>query len=57
MAEIKKRIKKNGEPTYTACIRIKGYPTDSKTFSRKTDAKEWALKTKMCLSIWILLRI
>lgn len=44
MAEIKKRIKKNGEPTYTACIRIKGYPTDSKTFSRKTDAKEWAEK-------------
>ena len=44
MAEIKKRIKKNGEPSYTACIRIKGYPTDSNTFSRKTDAVEWAKK-------------
>lgn len=44
MAEIKKRQKKNGEWTYTVCIRIKGNPTISKTFSRKTDAKEWANK-------------
>lgn len=46
MAEIKKRIKKNGEPSYTASIRIKGYPPVTKTFKLKTDAKEWANKTE-----------
>lgn len=46
MAEIKKRIKKNGEPSYTASIRIKGYKPVTKTFKLKTDAKEWANKTE-----------
>ena len=46
MAEIKKRVKKNGKASYTACIRIKGYPSVSKTFELKTDAKEWANKTE-----------
>ncbi len=41
MAEIKKRKKKNGEYSYTACIRIKGYPPLTATFSRLTDAREW----------------
>ena len=42
MAEIKERIKKNGKISYTVSIRIKGSPSVSKTFDRKTDAKEWA---------------
>ncbi len=41
MAEIKKRVKKNGKISYTASIRIKGYPTMSATFERLTDAKTW----------------
>lgn len=46
MAEIRKRIKKNGKPTYTAIVRITGHPTTTKTFSRITEAKEWASRTE-----------
>lgn len=46
MAEIKKRKRKNGEWSYTVSVRIKGSPTVSKTFKRKTDAQEWANKTE-----------
>lgn len=46
MAEIKKRKRKNGEYSYTACVRLKGSPMVSKTFKRKTDAQEWANKTE-----------
>ena len=42
MAWIQERIKKNGKKSYTALIRIKGYPPMSATFSRKTDAMIWA---------------
>lgn len=42
MAEIKKRVKKNGKVSYTASIRIKGYPCLNATFERLTDAKAWA---------------
>ncbi len=41
MAEIKKRKKKNGKFSYTATIRIKGYPSLSATFERLTDAQIW----------------
>lgn len=46
MAEIKPRIKKNGKPSYTVSIRIKGHPILNKTFSRRTDAREWANSTE-----------
>lgn len=42
MAEIKKRVKQNGKVSYTASIRIKGYPSLNATFERLTDAKAWA---------------
>jgi len=42
MAEIKKRLKKNGKVSYTASIRIKGYPPLTATFERLTDARQWA---------------
>ena len=41
MAEIKKRKKKNGKYSYTATIRIKGYPSLSATFEKLTDAQIW----------------
>lgn len=40
MAEIKIRRKKNGQPSYTACIKIKGAEPLYKTFAKKTDAQE-----------------
>ena len=46
MAEIRKRVRKNGKPTFTAIVRITGHPTITQTFSRITDAKEWAKSTE-----------
>lgn len=41
MAEIKKRIKKNGKISYTASIRIKGAKSISKTHESLTILKRW----------------
>ena len=45
MASIHKR-EKNGKPSYTAKIRIKGHKPVFKTFDRLTDARDWAAKTE-----------
>lgn len=42
MANIMKRIKKDGSATYTVRVRVKGYPVQTATFKRITDAKTWA---------------
>lgn len=42
MAVIQERVKKNGKTSFTVIIRIKGHRTVTKTFDRKTDAKDWA---------------
>lgn len=47
MAWIQKRKKKNGKITYTAAIRIKGYPTMSATFDNITLAKEWVAENEI----------
>lgn len=47
MAEIKTRLKKNGKPRYTAVIRIKGFPTMCKTFSRLTDLRIWVSENEL----------
>ena len=36
-----RKRKKDGKTTYKAVIRIKGYPTMTATFERKTDARNW----------------
>lgn len=41
MATIQKRVKKDGTVTYKAVIRVKGYPTMSATFDKKTAAQKW----------------
>lgn len=41
MATVTKRKRKNGEVSYKACIRVKGYPTITATFSKLTDARIW----------------
>ena len=44
MASIQKRITKEGKTTYRALVRIKGSPTKSATFDRRTDARRWSQK-------------
>ena len=41
MATIQKRTKKDGTITYKAVIRVKGYPTMTATFEKKTQATQW----------------
>lgn len=41
MATIQKRVKKDGTITYKAVIRVKGYPTMTATFEKKTQATQW----------------
>lgn len=44
MARIKERLAVDGTKRYTAEIRLKGYPPQSNTFDRLTDAKKWVQK-------------
>ena len=45
MASIQTR-QKNGRPSYTVKVRLKGYPSVFATFERLTDARRWASKTE-----------
>ena len=47
MADIQKRIDSKGNITYTARVRLKGYPTVCATFVRKSDAVQWQEETKL----------
>ena len=42
MAVIDERTGRNGQPVYRVRIRVKGKPTETRTFTKKTEAKEWA---------------
>ncbi len=42
MATIRKRTKGNGEASFHVQIRLKGHPTETASFRRKTDAQIWA---------------
>lgn len=44
MAAIEKRTSKTGKTTYRVKVRLKGFATESATFDRLTDAREWAKK-------------
>ncbi len=46
MANIQKRIGKEGATSYRVQIRLKGFPPESASFDRLTDAKEWTKKTE-----------
>lgn len=46
MATIQKRISKDGATSYRVQIRLRGFPPESASFERLTDAKEWAKKTE-----------
>ena len=49
MATIQKRTAKDGVTTYTATIRLKGYPIQNATFKRLTDAKKWVQDTESAI--------
>ena len=46
MATIETRRTADGTIGYRAKVRLKGFPSESATFERKTDAKEWAKQTE-----------
>ncbi|MFZ2171052.1 MAG: site-specific integrase [Methylococcaceae bacterium] len=49
MATITKRLTADGKPYYTAQVRLKGYPAQTATFPRLTDAKTWAASTESAI--------
>ncbi len=49
MAYIETRKDKNGKTRYRSQVRLKGFPTQSATFERKTDAKRWAQQTEAAI--------
>jgi hypothetical protein len=46
MAAIETRRNADGAIGYRAKVRLRGFPSQSATFERKTDAKEWAKQTE-----------
>ncbi len=49
MANIEKRITKDGKATYRVKVRLKGFPTQSATFERLTDARKWEQQTESAI--------
>lgn len=49
MASIEKRQTKEGDTTFRVKVRIKGYPTQTATFTRLTDARKWAQQTESAM--------
>ena len=49
MANIEKRTTSDGATSYRVKVRLKGYPTQSATFERLTDAKKWASSTESAI--------
>ncbi|MGZ8136631.1 MAG: tyrosine-type recombinase/integrase [Methylococcaceae bacterium] len=49
MASIEKRTTDTGETSYRVKIRLKGYPTQTATFKRLTDAKKWTQNTESAI--------
>ena len=49
MARIKTRTAADGTLRYTAEVRLKGYPAQTATFKRKTDANKWIQDTESAI--------
>ena len=49
MATIQERITKDGTKSFKAVIRLKGYPTQTASFQRKTDANKWIQNTESAI--------
>ena len=50
MATLTKRTDSKGNVTWQAKVRMKGYPAQSQTFPRKTDAQRWAYQTEAAIT-------
>jgi integrase len=49
MANIQKRESKDGRVRYRAQVRLRGFPPQSETFDRKTDAKHWSQRIEAAI--------
>lgn len=49
MAAINKHTSEDGKTTYRVRVRLKGYPIQTATFKRKTDAQRWAQDTESAI--------
>lgn len=49
MANIEKRTNQDGKTSYRVKIRLKGYPTQTATFERLTDARKWVQQTESAI--------
>ena len=49
MANIEKRTSSKGEISYRVIVRIKGYPRQSATFEKLTDARKWEQQTEAAM--------
>jgi hypothetical protein len=49
MASIEKRMTDTGTNSYRVKVRLKGYPPQTATFDRLTDAKKWAASTESAI--------
>jgi integrase len=49
MAYIQERTAADGTTSYRVQVRLKGYPTETATFARKTDAKKWGQNTEAAI--------
>ena len=49
MAYIEKRVSKSGAVRHRALVRLRGHPSQSATFERKTDAKKWVQQTEAAI--------
>lgn len=49
MAMIETRTNADGSTSFRVKVRMRGFPTQTATFARKTDAKEWAKQTEIAI--------
>ncbi|WP_218814173.1 tyrosine-type recombinase/integrase [Rickettsiella endosymbiont of Dermanyssus gallinae] len=49
MANIEKRITQDGKISFRVKVRLKGFPTQTATFQRLTDARKWVQQTEASL--------
>lgn len=49
MANIQERVTQNGKKAYRVQVRLKGFPAETATFSRLTDARRWGESTEAAM--------